>query len=179
MTVRQILTVESGKETSRSLVLCQAAQLVTEFDGILAKLINDLIETMQSDIICVGLAAPQIGVNLQVAVICPSRIFSNAKVIINPTNVAESGKKDVKRESCMSLPDRCGNVERRKYLSVDVRTQDGGKTTLQFEDFEARAAAHEIDHLIGTMYCDRVKEALVPLDFDAVREKISNRANEK
>lgn len=177
MTVRQILTVESGKEASRPLVLCQVAQLATKFDDSLTNLINDLIETMQSDVICVGLAAPQIGVDLQVAVICPSRIFSNAKVLINPTNVVESGKKDIKRESCMSLPNRCGNVERRKYLSVDVRTKDGGKTTLHFEDFEARAAAHEIDHLIGTMYCDRVKEPLAPLNFDAVREKISNRAN--
>ncbi|MDQ5943417.1 MAG: peptide deformylase [Patescibacteria group bacterium] len=142
------------------------------FDESLTHLVEDLIETMKSDIICIGLAAPQVGISLQVAVVCPDRDFSNVKVLINPTNITESGKKDIKRESCMSLPDLGGNVERRKRLSVDVRTLAGETATLQFEGFEARAVAHELDHLSGTMYSDKA-DALVTLDFDAIRSKLA------
>lgn len=172
MTTRQILTIDNANKAARPPVLCQAAEPVSKFDESLARLIEDLIETMKTDIICVGLAAPQVGVGLQVATVCLDRDFSNVKILINPSNVVESGKKDVKRESCMSLPDRGGDVERRKQLSVDVRTVTGGTKTLQFEGFEARVVAHELDHLIGTMYSDKVKGTLVPLDFNAIRNKL-------
>ena len=171
MAILQILSTTKGDKTQQA-VLHRPTEPVTKFDESLTHLVEDLIETMKNDIICIGLAAPQVGISLQVAVVCPDRDFSNVKVLINPANIIKSGKKDIKRESCMSLPDLGGNVERRKRLSVDVRTLAGGTATLQFEGFEARAAAHELDHLSGTMYSDKA-DTLVALDFDAIRSKLS------
>ena len=173
MTIRKIITIND--ETDISAILHKPADSVTNFDDNLQNLIYDLIDTMKSDIICICLAAPQIGVSQQVAVVCLDRNFSNAKIIINPTNVIESGHKDIKRESCMSLPDLCGNIERRKHLSVNINTVNGDKTTLQLADFEARAVIHEIDHLNGILYSDKIKGELSPISFDEVREKLKHR----
>lgn len=66
---------------------------VVGFDDKLRTIIDDLIETMKQDVICIGLAAPQVGIGLQIAIVCMDRDFANAKIIINPTNVIELGKK--------------------------------------------------------------------------------------
>lgn len=171
MTAQKILTI-NNPETEK--VLHQPSTPITEFNDKLTNLINDLINTMKSDIICVGLSAPQIGINQQVAVICPSRNFDNAQIIINPTNIIESGKKDRKRESCMSLPDLCGNVDRRQHLTFNNQTVTGETISLSFDSFEARAVMHEIDHLNGILYSDKLKGELTPIDFNAIRKKLRN-----
>lgn len=139
MTVKKILTIDDPDSEK---ILRQPSTPVTDFNDSLDNLIQDMIDTIKSDIICVGLSAPQIGTNLQVAVLCPNRNFSEIKIIINPTNIIESGKKDTKREYCMSLPDRCGNVKRRENLSLDFQTKSGEKSSLNLNGFEARAVAH-------------------------------------
>jgi peptide deformylase len=75
----------------------------------------------------------------------------------------------------MSLPDRAGNVERRKKLRVSCFDQDGSRQKLLFEGFDARIAAHEVDHLRGKMYCDQVTGPMFDLDFDEVRKRIELR----
>ena len=165
MTILKILTTESYDKKLRPPILRDDAVPVVGFDDKLRTIIDDLIETMKQDVICIGLAAPQVGIGLQIAIVCMDRDFANAKIIINPTNVIELGKKDTKRESCMSLPNKGGNVERYKKLSVDVMTVEGKKTKLQFDGFE-------IDHLNGIMYSDKIKGELEPLDFDSIRKKL-------
>lgn len=172
MAVRKILTIDN-EDSEKS--LRQPSAPVTDFNDSLDSLIKDMIDTMKSDIICVGLSAPQIGVKLQVAVLCPNREFAKVTIIINPTNAVESGKKDVKRESCMSLPDRCGNVERRENLSLDYQTKFGKKSSLSLKGFEARAVAHELDHLNGILYCDRTIGKLSQISFDEIRKKLKDK----
>lgn len=157
----------------RPAILSTPAKSVTNFkDDELAELIVDMIDTLQADPICVGLAAPQLGVDLRVAVVCPSRKSTDITVIINPTSVQATGQKDLKRESCMSLPNQAGSVERRKKLRVTFSDEDGETTDAVFQGFAARVVAHEIDHLEGIMYCDKAVGPLIDMDFDAVRKKL-------
>ena len=171
MAIREILDRSAPGPMSK--ILHEQAAPVTDFGPALAALVEDLIETIASDVVCVGLAAPQINVQLQVAVVSPTGLPDDTVVIINPENVVESGKKDVKRESCMSIPNRAGNVERRKKLKFDSVDLDGSPVHYELEGFAARVAAHEIDHLKGVLYAERVSEGLIDFDFDEMRARMN------
>lgn len=115
----------------------------------------DLLETMRDVGHCVGIAAPQIGSLVRVAVVDlsehPKAPHSNGElVLINPKVVAESGS-DVGREGCLSIPDLTANVRRATTISVEHL---GG--VIESEGFEARCILHEIDHLDGILFLDRV-----------------------
>jgi peptide deformylase len=119
----------------------------------------DLIETMRSFERCVGIAAPQIGELTRVAVVDvrghPKAETDNGLlVLVNPRVVAAEGG-EVAREGCLSLPDVTANVRRATGVVVE---HAGGRT--ECLGFEARCVLHEIDHLDGVLFLDRV-ESLV------------------
>lgn len=176
MSVHKILTTDNKMGGGRADVLKTPASPVEDF-GSLETLIGDMIETMWADPICVGLAAPQIGIGLQVALVCPSKVRDDLIVIINPTEAEAFGQKDIKRESCMSLPDRAGNVERRKKLRIVCSDRTGAEVQYELEGFVARVAAHELDHLNGQMYCDRLTGPLMDMSFDDMRRRIADELN--
>lgn len=122
----------------------------------LAQVLTDLTDTMRASPGCVGIAAPQIGYELRVAVI---DITGHRKApesahgfvaLIDPEIVSQTGS-DVAREGCLSIPQLTANV--RRATTAVVRTREAEFT---FEDFEARLALHEIDHLDGLLFLDRV-----------------------
>ena len=118
-----------------------------------------LIETAKTYERCVGIAAPQIGEGVRVAIVDVSR-HPKAKsshgfiALANPRVTAREGS-EVAREGCLSLPDITANVRRATRIEVEHL---GGR--LECEGFEARAVLHEIDHLDGILFLDRV-ESLV------------------
>lgn len=119
----------------------------------LHRVVADLLDTMAFQPLCVGLAANQIDESLRVAVI--ERTDEEPLVLVNPAIVSLTGKKDKKRESCMSVWGLTADVERRtkvtvRYLDLDLREQED-----TFEGFAARVVQHEIDHLDGVLYTDR------------------------
>lgn len=122
----------------------------------LERVVEDLTDTMRSFPGCVGIAAPQIGYLFNVAVIdltghkkAPESVHG-LTVLIDP--VVESGEgSEVGREGCLSIPQLTANV--RRFTDVRVNTRD---EQLEFEGFEARLAQHEIDHLSGLLFLDRV-----------------------
>ncbi len=127
-------------------------------------LVQDLLDTMAAYPICVGLAAPQIGRDERVAVAKISE--RGVIVLINPQIISISGKKDKKRESCMSVWGLAGTVERRENLRVSYFNAEGEIVQDElFHGFDARVVAHEIDHLDGLVYTSHVVDELMPTDL--------------
>lgn len=158
MTVREI--IQPNNPTLR-----KKARPVTRFDDDLQTLIDDMIETMR-DVGGVGLAAPQVDVSLRVAVVetLPdldeegNEIEDSRElyVIVNPEIAWQSHEVVDGIEGCLSIPGYIGEVAR--ATSVRVRAQDryGKKFRLRLHDWDARIFQHEIDHLDGILYIDRL-----------------------
>lgn len=125
------------------------------------QLITDLIDTMYESGHSVGIAAPQIGVSLRVAVVDVSHNKLGKKhnhglmVLINAQIIESSGSKTM-REGCMSVPDYTGNVERAREIVVQFIDADGTDQVVRCKGFEAVAIQHELDHLDGLLFLDRV-----------------------
>lgn len=141
-------------------------------------LIDDLIATMLHFPGCVGLAAPQAGHLLQIIVLDCTRSRKPVPdnhgllVLINPVILGWNGI-EVAREGCLSLPDYTGNVARALNIQVQYLDQHGQERVLSSNAFEARAIQHEMDHLDGRMFIDRV----VSRKSDLFPRKHSNRSS--
>lgn len=123
-------------------------------------LVQDLLDTMRAGPACVGLAAPQIGVSAQAFCLDVSqhrraRSTHGLIVMLNPIIIARKGRA-VMREGCMSLPDITANVARSDEIIVVGVDPENRPVMLEPDGFEARAFQHEIDHLAGTLFLDRV-----------------------
>jgi peptide deformylase len=104
LVVRKILQLGHGEILSTATTLRARSVEISEFDSSFKDIIQDLKDTLFSSSIAVGLAAPQIGINKRVAVINISRDRSGPTLVIaNPRQITISGKKDLKKESCMSI----------------------------------------------------------------------------
>jgi peptide deformylase len=141
-------------------LLKQRAAPVGVFDDSARALAADLLDTMRAHDHSVGIAAPQIGVSLRAFALDVSR-NPKAKpalgeiVLFNPQVVSASDPV-VAREGCMSVPDFTGDVARASFVVVRAQTLDGEERTVEAEGFEARALLHELDHLDGFLFLDRV-----------------------
>ena len=134
-------------------VLRQKAKKVTKIDKSVQRLIDDMIETMRAAP-GVGLAAPQIGVPLRVAVIeIPG---DEVMVLINPEIVKKQGERLV-QEGCLSIPGYQGEIKRSVWVKVKAQDRQGRNIRLKGEELLAQALEHEIDHINGVLYVDRVE----------------------
>jgi peptide deformylase len=135
-------------------------------------LIQDLVDTMLASGHSVGVAAPQIGDLRRVAVVDVSRSklgrdnHHGLLTMVNPEIISRSGQK-VMREGCMSVPDYTGNVTRAAEIVVEFRDRDGSERVIRASGFEAVAIQHELDHLDGLLFLDRVSS----LKTDVFRRK--------
>lgn len=141
-------------------VLGRPAQPVGVVDDRALSLAADLIDTMVASPACVGLAAPQIGVGLRAFVVDVSGhkkapTAHGRVVMFDPVVVHAEGEVRA-REGCMSVPDLTGDVVRPGRITVRGMGLDGAEITLTVEGFEARAYSHELDHLDGLLFLDRV-----------------------
>jgi peptide deformylase len=133
-------------------VLRQKAKRVSQVDRPLQKLIDDMIQTMRAAP-GVGLAAPQIGVPLRLAVI---EVDEAITVLINPEIVKSSGQVELD-EGCLSVPGFWGNLQRAERVSVKALDRNGKEQRIRdAEGLFAQALQHEIDHLDGHLYIDRM-----------------------
>ena len=142
--------------------LKQIAEEVKQFDDSLLKQIQDLHDTMAAGPGGVGIAATQIGWMQRVVIVDVSSYpkIKKAKhhgllVLINPEIIDWQGMKKG-REGCMSVPDFTGNVIRAENIVLNAQDQNGKPTQYEMEGFEARAVQHEIDHLDGLLFLDRL-----------------------
>ncbi|MFN2483436.1 MAG: peptide deformylase [Candidatus Limnocylindria bacterium] len=142
MVVRRILTVEEP-------ILRQRARKVTRYDAALHRLLDDMLETMR-DAPGIGLAANQVGVPLQAALI---ELEDRVTELVNPEIVKASGE-IVDWEGCLSLPGFIAEVKRYGRVTVKARDRLGKEFRVKGEELFARALQHEIDHLNGLLYID-------------------------
>lgn len=147
------------------------ASPVTEFNDKLRTIITDLEETMRSGPGGVGIAAPQVGIFQRIVIIDVStkpKIKQHGRlVLINPEITQWEGFK-VGREGCMSVPDYTGNVIRAQYIQLIAQNEQGEPCEYKMEDYEARVVQHEVDHLDGMLFIDR----LVSRRHDLFRRKV-------
>ena len=119
----------------------------------------DVLDTMRSHPGCVGLAAPQLGELVRVIVVDvsehPKAETSNGLMVLANPRVAESSGSEVAREGCLSIPDLTANVRRATRIVIEH-----AEGAVECEGFEARCVLHEMDHLDGILFLDRV-ESLV------------------
>lgn len=139
---------------------------MTQFDKNLRDLIKGLAKVMDSQRHGIGIAACQIGMEQKVALVDVSSRVKGAKrhILINP-EILELNDLKSSREGCMSLPDYVGNVIR--YDKVRIRYQDerGHLKTYESQGIEAICIQHEMDHLNGMLFFDRIsylKRDLIP-----------------
>lgn len=155
MAIREIITL--GHPTLR-----QKARKVTKFGPELQQLVDDMIETMRTAP-GVGLAAPQVNVAERVIVVelpadeeenTPAELYT----FVNPEIVKASRDKEEDLEGCLSIPGYIGDVER--HVEVIIRGQDvhGKPQRIKAYDYLARILQHEIDHLDGVLFIDRVSD---------------------
>lgn len=128
-----------------------------------AQLAYDLLDTMRSFPGCVGIAAPQIGELVRMVAIDATghrktRSCHGELVLIDPVVVASSGRVRM-REGCLSIPDFTGDVRRDAAVTIRATTLDGSRVELTADAYEARILLHELDHLEGILFLDRVDAA--------------------
>ncbi len=132
-------------------VLYKTCKEVKEFDKKLAILLDDMYDTMEkSD--GVGLAAPQVGILKRCVVI---DVGEGRIELVNPKIIKEEGSQ-IGAEGCLSVPGEWGEVERPQKVTVEAFDRHGKKFTIQGEDLLARAFCHELDHLDGKLFLDKV-----------------------
>ena len=148
MGLRKILT---DKEPS----LHKVCRPVEKFDHRLHKLLDDMVETMRGANGC-GLAAVQVGVLRRIVVIeTEEGLFE----FINPVITRKSGTQEG-AEGCLSLPGKWGKTKRPKCVTVEALDRHGNKIEVTGFDLLAKAMCHEIDHLDGILYTDKVIKML-------------------
>lgn len=160
MTVLEIVTLPNK-------ILREPTEEVTRFDDELQQLIDDMIETMR-EAPGVGLAAPQIGRSLKLTVIeTLADIDEDGKeieetrdlyVIANPEIVWTSRTSVDGIEGCLSIPGYLGEVERYESIRVLAQDRHGKKIKLRLQGWTARIFQHEIDHLNGVLFIDRLTD---------------------
>ena len=158
MALLEIVTVGDANDE----VLFKPANRVREFGPTLHRLLDDMLETMR-EAPGVGLAAPQIGVGLRVAVIeyaedeedpdNTKRVYE----LINPEIVKQKGS-DSGQEGCLSIPGLAADVDRPTYVLVKAQDRNGKEIRIKAYDWLARIFLHEIDHLHGVLMTDRATQ---------------------
>lgn len=131
-----------------------ASEPVAEITDDIRRLVADMFETM-NEAKGVGLAAPQVGVNLRLAII---DVGDDPLVLINPRIIKSSGKETCD-EGCLSFPGLTEKVERAQKVVAEATDIDGSLYEIEAEDLLARAIQHELDHLDGVLFIDRISKA--------------------
>jgi len=146
-------------------VLRRRAAPIEEFTPEIRDLIGDLIDTMYDEV-GLGLAAPQVGVSLRLVVVTDEN-GRGAQALLNPVIVEEGGQVTAE-EGCLSIPGVFAPVPRAAWVRVEAQDTVGQPVSLTVRALRARVLQHEMDHLDGVLFIDR----LDPVTRDRIKRKI-------
>lgn len=140
---------------------------VESFDMKLLQTIENLKKAFYSLRISVGLSAPQIGINKRLFILNINKKENKDLIVINPIIISNTGRKKSSYESCLSLPKIQGKVTRRDKLKLEYQDPEGKKQELNATGFLSRVILHEIDHLDGILFVDRLDQPkkIEPVNF--------------
>ncbi|MCM3123362.1 MULTISPECIES: peptide deformylase [unclassified Mesobacillus] len=161
MAVRKIVTYPAE-------ILEQECEKVTVFDKKLAKLLDDMYDTM-IEFDGVGLAAPQIDIKKQIAIVDIDDEHGTIEMI-NPVVLETSGEQ-TGPEGCLSFPGLYGEVTRPNYVKVKAQDRKGKAFEVEAEEFLARAILHEIDHLHGVLFTTKVSKYMEEADLEELNQE--------
>ncbi|MGO5115601.1 peptide deformylase [Candidatus Avoscillospira sp. LCP25S3_F1] len=163
MALRNILTEEDP-------TLRKVSRPVTKFDDRLHELLDDMAETLE-DARGVGLAAPQVGILRRVVVV---DVGEEILELINPEIISQSGEQ-TGLEGCLSVPGKYGIVTRPNVVKVRAQDRFGAWFEAEGEELIARAFCHELEHLDGHLYVDKVERFLTQEEL----EELANEAEDE
>lgn len=166
MTIRKIIYLPDAR-------LRQPTALITTFDEALQTLIDDMFDTMYNAK-GVGLAAPQIGISLRLAVVDASRDKSQQLVLINPEVISCEGHADYE-EGCLSVPGAYDKVRRADKVTIRAQDRVGQKYEMTADGLLGECFQHEIDHLNGKLFID----LLSPIKRSMARKKLEKFKRQK
>lgn len=151
-------------------ILTEKSQKISQIDLEAKEIIKDLIETAvsQKEPEAAGLAAPQIGFNKRIILVRDFKVLPDSdkllienKIMINPKIVSKSKQTNLDWESCLSIPYMYGQVNRADVIKVVYQDEDGKEHKIKAKDFFARVIQHEIDHLDGILFTERMVGKLI------------------
>lgn len=153
MAVLEILKIPDDR-------LKQISQPVEQFDDALRAFIDDLEETRRDGPAAVGIAAPQVGHFQRIVIVDVSNTRKPVPnhghmILVNPEITHWEGF-EMGREGCLSVPDYTGNVIRATHIKIRAQDSWGNPLEYEMEGYEARAVQHELDHIDGMLFIDRV-----------------------
>ncbi len=137
-------------------ILRKKAEKVKVITPQIKRLVLDIIKTVKADSNSIGLAAPQVGHSLRIAIIRPS-LSEKPLALINPEIKSKSFRKETIEEGCLSLPEFFIPVKRYKSITLEALNIDNKKIKIKAKGFLARIIQHEIDHLDGILISDYEK----------------------
>jgi peptide deformylase len=159
--------------------LKQVSEPVEVFDAELHAFIEDLEETRLVGPAAVGIAAPQVGRAQRVVIIdCSGTrkpVPNHGRLILVNPEITEWDGFELGREGCLSVPDYTGNVIRAERIAMTAQNPDGERCNYEMEGYEARALQHEVDHLDGVLFVDR----LVSRRTDLFQRKVYQKGGKK
>jgi peptide deformylase len=155
-------------------VLSKPGEPVTEFDDKLKTLVEEMFESMYAAH-GIGLAAPQIGLSKRITVIDVNfnKDPADKLVLINPEIIEREGQQ-YEEEGCLSLPDIRDKVKRAAKVKVRAQNADGEWFEIEGEELLSRAFQHEIDHLDGVLFIDRLSRLKKDLTVRKIKKLIKN-----
>ena len=155
-------------------VLAKAGEKVTDFGPATAQLVEEMFESMYAAQ-GIGLAAPQIGISKQITVIDTSfkERPEDKLVLINPEVIERNGKQN-EEEGCLSLPDIREKVQRAAWVKVRAQDVKGEFFEVEGTELRSRALQHEIDHLHGILFLDRLSRLKREMVLRRIRKLIKN-----
>ena len=161
MAIRKVLI--EGDETLR-----KKSKPVIDFDARLHELLDDMLDTMKKQE-GAGLAGVQVGVLKRLFIMDTG---NGLRECINPVLIKSDGVNKVKVEGCLSVPGKCGYVERPDKVWVEYQDRNGKKVSKKFTGFEAKCFCHEYDHLDGILYIDKATKMFKDRDeYGEYKEK--------
>jgi peptide deformylase len=146
-------------------VLRRRATPVTEITDEIRRIVDDMIETMYDEV-GIGLAAPQVGISLRLMVVGHEK-GRGARAIVNPV-ITETVGEITAEEGCLSLPGIFAPVTRAESVTLEGQDLEGQPVTIKGRGLTARVFQHEMDHLDGVLFIDR----LDPMTRDRIKRKI-------